>query len=187
MQPPYRTQVGGMTPWRCCGRTPNASLADCCKTMPRAIGTRRTHPRRRRASDVRDHKSSRARIRTQGILRWRVGVAPGGTGVIRRANCEPLKGVSHAGRLATMGHLAASVAHEINQPIGAARNNAHAAPRFLAREPPDLAEVKEGARLRNQRDLSSRRHPRWDPRAADLESAIPPGVLRSERGHRRSD
>ena len=51
------------------------------------------------------------------------------------------------GRLATMGHLAASVAHEINRPIGAARNNAHAAPRFLARERPDLAEV--GARLRN--------------------------------------
>jgi C4-dicarboxylate-specific signal transduction histidine kinase len=42
-----------------------------------------------------------------------------------------------------MGHLAASVAHEINQPIGAARNNAYAALRFLAREPPDLAEVRE--------------------------------------------
>lgn len=36
MQPPYRTPVGEMTPWRCCGRTPNASLADCCKKMPRA-------------------------------------------------------------------------------------------------------------------------------------------------------
>jgi C4-dicarboxylate-specific signal transduction histidine kinase len=71
-----------------------------------------------------------------------VGVAPGGTGVIWRENFEPLKGVSHAGRLATMGHLAASVAHEINQPIGAARNNAHAAPRLLAPEPPDLAEVR---------------------------------------------
>ena len=41
-------------------------------------------------------------------------VAPGGTGVIRRANFDRLKRVSHAGRLATMGHLAASVAHEIN-------------------------------------------------------------------------
>jgi hypothetical protein len=26
MQPLYRTPVGEMTPWRCCGRTPNASL-----------------------------------------------------------------------------------------------------------------------------------------------------------------
>jgi C4-dicarboxylate-specific signal transduction histidine kinase len=41
------------------------------------------------------------------------------------------KGISHAGRLVPMGHLAASVAHEINQPIGAARNNAHAALRFF--------------------------------------------------------
>jgi predicted ATPase/C4-dicarboxylate-specific signal transduction histidine kinase len=51
--------------------------------------------------------------------------------------------LAHASRLATMGQLAASIAHEINQPIGAARNNAHAALRFLVRESPDLAEVKE--------------------------------------------
>jgi C4-dicarboxylate-specific signal transduction histidine kinase len=51
--------------------------------------------------------------------------------------------LAHANRLATMGHLAASIAHEINQPIGAARNNAHAALRFLAADPPDLAEVSE--------------------------------------------
>jgi predicted ATPase/signal transduction histidine kinase len=51
--------------------------------------------------------------------------------------------LAHANRLATMGQLAASIAHEINQPIGAARNNAHAALRFLVREPPDLGEVKE--------------------------------------------
>ena len=37
--------------------------------------------------------------------RWRAAVAPSGTGVIRRANFDRLKGVSHAGRLATMGHL----------------------------------------------------------------------------------
>jgi len=51
--------------------------------------------------------------------------------------------LAHAGRLATMGQLAASIAHEVNQPIGAVRNNAHAALRFLAGEPPDLAEVRE--------------------------------------------
>ncbi len=51
--------------------------------------------------------------------------------------------LAHANRLATMGQLAASIAHEINQPIGAARNNAHAALRFLVRETPDLGEVKE--------------------------------------------
>ena len=51
--------------------------------------------------------------------------------------------LAHANRLATMGQLAASIAHEVNHPIGAARNNAHAALRFLARDPPDLAEVRE--------------------------------------------
>jgi PAS domain S-box-containing protein len=51
--------------------------------------------------------------------------------------------LAHANRLATMGQLAASIAHEVNQPIGAARNNAHAALRFLMVDPPDLAEVKE--------------------------------------------
>jgi PAS domain S-box-containing protein len=51
--------------------------------------------------------------------------------------------LAHANRLATMGQLAASIAHEVNQPIGASRNNAHAALRFLAADPPDLAEVRE--------------------------------------------
>jgi PAS domain S-box-containing protein len=51
--------------------------------------------------------------------------------------------LAHANRLATMGQLAASIAHEVNQPIGAVRNNAHAALRFLAAETPDLAEVRE--------------------------------------------
>jgi PAS domain S-box-containing protein len=51
--------------------------------------------------------------------------------------------LTHAGRLATMGQLAASIAHEVNQPIGAVRNNAHAALRFLSGEPPDLEEVRE--------------------------------------------
>ncbi|HEY2402056.1 MAG TPA: PAS domain S-box protein, partial [Steroidobacteraceae bacterium] len=51
--------------------------------------------------------------------------------------------LAHANRLATMGQLAASIAHEVNQPIGAVRNNTHAALRFLARESPPLAEVIE--------------------------------------------
>jgi PAS domain S-box-containing protein len=51
--------------------------------------------------------------------------------------------LAHANRLATMGQLAASIAHEVNQPIGAVRNNAHAALRFLAGDLPDLTEVRE--------------------------------------------
>jgi signal transduction histidine kinase len=39
--------------------------------------------------------------------------------------------------------LTASIAHEVNQPIGSARNNARAALNFLERRPPDLDEVRE--------------------------------------------
>jgi PAS domain S-box-containing protein len=51
--------------------------------------------------------------------------------------------LAHANRIATMGQLTASIAHEVNQPIAAARNNAAAALRFLSRNPPDMEEVHE--------------------------------------------
>jgi signal transduction histidine kinase len=51
--------------------------------------------------------------------------------------------LAHANRVATMGQLTASIAHEIKQPIATARNNACAALRFLEKNPPDAAEVRE--------------------------------------------
>jgi C4-dicarboxylate-specific signal transduction histidine kinase len=39
--------------------------------------------------------------------------------------------------------LAASLSHEVKQPIATARNNARAALNFLDKQPPDLAEVRE--------------------------------------------
>ena len=42
-----------------------------------------------------------------------------------------------------MGELAASLSHEITQPIASARNNARAAQNFLDRQPPDFGEVRE--------------------------------------------
>jgi signal transduction histidine kinase len=51
--------------------------------------------------------------------------------------------LAHANRVATMGQLTASIAHEIRQPIATARNNAAAALRFLDKSPPDVAEVRE--------------------------------------------
>jgi C4-dicarboxylate-specific signal transduction histidine kinase len=51
--------------------------------------------------------------------------------------------LAHANRVATMGQLTASIAHEVNQPIATARNNAASALRFLSRSPPDLEEVRE--------------------------------------------
>jgi len=51
--------------------------------------------------------------------------------------------LAHMNRVSVMGELAASLVHEITQPIATARNNARAAMHFLARNPPDLGEVKE--------------------------------------------
>jgi C4-dicarboxylate-specific signal transduction histidine kinase len=51
--------------------------------------------------------------------------------------------LAHANRVVTMEQLAASITHEVNQPIAAARNNVIAALHFLDRNPPDLQEVRE--------------------------------------------
>lgn len=45
-------------------------------------------------------------------------------------------------RLATMGEMAAGIAHEINQPLTAIANYAKACEHFLAMSEPDLAEVR---------------------------------------------
>jgi len=51
--------------------------------------------------------------------------------------------LAHMNRLSIMGEQAASLAHEVKQPIATARNNACAALNFLDRQPPDLDEVRE--------------------------------------------
>ncbi len=49
--------------------------------------------------------------------------------------------LAHANRIAAMGQLTASIAHEVNQPIAATVANAQAALRWLGAEPPNLDEV----------------------------------------------
>ena len=51
--------------------------------------------------------------------------------------------LAHANRVATMGQLTASIAHEVNQPIAATVTNAQAALRWLGAEPPNLDEVRQ--------------------------------------------
>jgi C4-dicarboxylate-specific signal transduction histidine kinase len=52
--------------------------------------------------------------------------------------------LAHVARLATMGELAASIAHEINQPICAIATQANACLRWLERDKPDLDEARQG-------------------------------------------
>jgi signal transduction histidine kinase len=53
--------------------------------------------------------------------------------------------LDRASRVITMGELAASLAHEIKQPIGAAVTNAEVCFRLLDRDQPDLPEAREAA------------------------------------------
>jgi PAS domain S-box-containing protein len=90
--------------------------------------------------------------------------------------------LAHANRVATMGQLTASIAHEVKQPIAATVSNAQAGLRWLIREPPDLEEVrqalaciaKEGKRAGDVvgriRDLIQKAPPRKD--RFDLNGAI---------------
>jgi two-component system, LuxR family, sensor kinase FixL len=52
----------------------------------------------------------------------------------------------HVSRMATMGEMAAGIAHELNQPLTAIANYAHASSRFLNLPEPDLEEVREAVR-----------------------------------------
>ena len=51
--------------------------------------------------------------------------------------------LAHVARITTMGELAASLAHELNQPLTAILSNAQAAQRFLANNRVDVEEVRE--------------------------------------------
>jgi signal transduction histidine kinase len=53
--------------------------------------------------------------------------------------------LAHINRVATMGELTASVAHEVNQPIAAAVTDANTCMRWLARDHPDLEEARAAA------------------------------------------
>jgi signal transduction histidine kinase len=50
---------------------------------------------------------------------------------------------THVNRVSMMGELAASLVHELAQPIGSAYNNARAAQNFLDMRPQDLGQVRE--------------------------------------------
>jgi PAS domain S-box-containing protein len=51
--------------------------------------------------------------------------------------------LAHVTRLTTMGELVASIAHEVNQPLGAIVTNGSASLRWLDAEPPNLREVRD--------------------------------------------
>ena len=66
---------------------------------------------------------------------------------LERQYREAQMALAHANRVATMGQLTASIAHEVNQPITAAVTYALAARRFLSADPPNFREVDDALSL----------------------------------------
>ena len=83
--------------------------------------------------------------------------------------------LAHVARISTMGELAASLAHELNQPLTAILSNAQAALRFLSNKPADVEEVREilddivldnsraGDVIRRMRALVKKEEPEFAP------------------------
>ena len=65
---------------------------------------------------------------------------------LERALRETEGELAHFARVMTLGELAASIAHEIKQPLAAVITNASACLRWLSRESPDLDEAREAVR-----------------------------------------
>jgi PAS domain S-box-containing protein len=75
------------------------------------------------------------------IVKW-YGVA---TDIQDRKRAEELQAeLAHTNRVSTMGELAASISHELAQPLTVTTANAKASLRWLQRDPPDLTEVRRG-------------------------------------------
>ena len=90
----------------------------------------------------------RARMFQQGDNRFRLSLARDISE--RKLTAETLRGkddalqmarteLARVSRVMTMGELTASIAHEVNQPLGAMVANAAACARWLAAEPPEIA------------------------------------------------
>ena len=93
---------------------------------------------------------------------------------LRKSQAE----LAHVARVMTMGELAASIAHEINQPLASVVNSASACLRWLDAQ--NLEEARRSASRVDCRRSSRQRNHRPDTRAGQ-ESAAAKGLARRQR------
>jgi len=105
--------------------------------------------------------------------------------------------LAHVGRVSAMGQLASSLAHELNQPLGAILRNAEAAELFLQASPPDLQEVaailadirkddrRAGEVIDRMRALLKRRESQWSEIDLNALAEEVAGLLRFDAEARR--
>ena len=82
-------------------------------------------------------------VLTQALMIWGLLVERRRRQRAERASRSRLVEVIHLNRTATAGALSASIAHELNQPLGAILSNAEAAEMLLTKESPDLDQIRE--------------------------------------------
>src|SRR5580693_736662 len=98
-----------------------AGLASC---LTHAVAALRGHLAEDLTSGVKSLRASEQRKRAEEAL--------------QKAQAE----LASASRLTMMGQIAASIAHEINQPLAAIVTDGNAASKWLAKNPPNLGEVQ---------------------------------------------
>jgi PAS domain S-box-containing protein len=99
--------------------------------------------------------------------------------------------LAHANRVATMGQLTASIAHEVNQPLAGVTANAEACLRWLDRDTPDLEAARRSAKwiiddsnrasevIRRVRVLANKTD--IDKRSLDVNDVITEVILLAQR------
>ncbi len=130
----------------------------------------------------------RARVRTQVALRTAARALAEKNAELARARdsleaevvrrtqelVDTKQRLVHLNRVSAMSELAASIAHELNQPLAAILSNAQAAKRLLEKSPPDIAEAqaaladiadddrRAGKVIQRMRSMLKRGQPRAD-------------------------
>jgi two-component system sensor kinase FixL len=115
-----------------------------------------SHGSREREFAARDASGAECRVYWRCIARRSVDGTPAGwlcsgVDVTERSRLDEERVVAQdrltrVARMATMGEMAAGVAHEVNQPLTAITTYARACERYLDRAEPDFAEIKEAVR-----------------------------------------
>jgi two-component system, LuxR family, sensor kinase FixL len=122
----------------------NAGGADsACLDSP--LGERESHRRRDPVGRRRDGQEFPAEVSLNPVS-WESKPCTLTIVIDRTERYELLRNrqqLAHLTRVSTLGELAGSLAHELNQPLTAILSNAQAAQRFMATEPVNLAEVRE--------------------------------------------
>jgi two-component system sensor kinase FixL len=116
---------------------------------------------------------------------------------IERATARQRDELAHLSRVAVLGELSGSLAHELNQPLTAILSNAQAAQRFLAQSPPRLEKLAEiladivksdhraGAVIQRLRSLLRKEEAQHDP--LDINNVVEESLhlMRSDLMNRR--